>query len=96
MYESLHEMPFRLQMQNVGAEVARVIRFQAEGKTSRVQARANTAVSMLNEMKKDAKTPSRKKELDFMAEEILDFANGSLKYNARPESLLRQYDIFSK
>lgn len=95
MYESLHEMPFRLQMQNVGAEVARAIRFQAEGKPSRVQARANTAVAMLQEMKKNATTPSREKELDFMAEEILDFANGSPKYNTNPKSLLHQYDIFS-
>lgn len=37
-------MPFKLQMQNVGAEVSRAIRFKNENKNERAAARVNTAV----------------------------------------------------
>lgn len=94
-YKSLINMPFRLQMQNIGAEISRAIRFKNEGKIERAKSRAFTASEMLQVLKTDPKNKNRIKEFDFMSEEISDFVNGCEKYDIDVDSLLNQYEIFN-
>ena len=96
MYESLRAMPLRLQMQNVGAEVSRVVRFKESDKYDRAVARAHTAIDMLEEMCHDPKNAHRIGEFRFMQEELSDYiSTGQTKYDIDPMRLVRQYEIFS-
>ena len=94
-YQSLIGKGLKFQMQNIGAEVSRVIRFKNSNKMDRAESRLNTAIDMINAIKLDPINKNRIAELDFMIEELKDFVNGNKKYDINAESLLHQYDIFN-
>lgn len=89
-------MPLKLQMQNVGAEVTRAIRFKKANKHDRVESRIQTAIGMLSKMCSDPKNKNRINEFKFMQKELEDYFlyDGKL-YDADEQGLIRQYDIFN-
>ena len=93
MYDSLIEMPLRLQRQNIGAEVSRAVRFRQAGKEDRAVARAKTAIDMLKVLI-DSDKEGRTKEYLFMAEELEDFINHHQSYDENDSLMLNQYEIF--
>ena len=94
MYETLLKMPLKLQMQNIGAEVSRMIRFMPTH-PERAFCRGKEAIKMLNILANAPNAGHRRKEFIRMAEEIEDYLKGGEKWDIDPGWILRQYEIFN-
>ena len=95
MYETLLSMPLKLQMQNIGAEVSRMVRFM-QIKPERAFSRGQEAIKMLKILANDPNVHVRKVEFERMAEEIDDYLKGGEKWDINVELMLRQYEIFNE
>ncbi len=95
MYETLLDMPLKLQMQNIGAEVSRMVRFM-QTKPERAFSRGQEAIKMLNVLANAPKANARKREFEQMAEEIDNYLKGGEKWDINVEQMLRQYEIFNE
>lgn len=91
MYETLLNMPLKLQMQNIGAEVSRMIRFMPT-KPERAFCRGQEAIKMLNTLANAPNAGHRKNEWKQMAEEIENYLKGG---DIDPEMMLSRYEIFN-
>lgn len=94
MYETLLNMPLKLQMQNIGAEVSRMVRFMPT-KPERAFSRGQEAIKMLRVLANDPNSHVREKEFNQMADEIEDYLKGGEKWDINVKSMLHQYEIFN-
>lgn len=92
MYESLYKMTFAEQMQNIGAEVSRALRFKDSGNQKKAEARLSTAVDMMRIMSEEY--PTRKKEFDFLEEELSDYIHGCILYDSSNTRIQKEFDCF--
>ena len=89
------EMPFPLQMGNIGSEISRAIKAKKRGDTERMEHAAARAIELF-ELSIDCNTdnPARLKELCRGKEEFCDYIFGENTFHTDPARLMRYYDQF--
>lgn len=91
MYETLLHMPLKLQMQNIGAEVSRMVRFMPT-RPERAFSRGQEAIRMLYTLANDSNAGHWQNEWKQMAEEIEAYLKGG---DIDVELMLSRYESFS-
>ena len=89
------EMPFALQMGNIGSEISRALNAKKRGNYERMENAAGRAIELF-EFSIDCNTdfPGRLKELCRGKEEFCDYIFGDNVFNTDPVKMQRYYDQF--
>lgn len=87
-------MPFEIQIGNIGSEVSRAIRYKNKQNEQAKMNFYNKAVELLERSQRDPKNIDRIDELEFCKEELNDYFFGSNDFNSTDESLMKYYDAF--
>lgn len=89
------EMPFPLQMGNIGSEISRAIKSKARGNTERMEHAAARAIELFElSIDCNGNNPARLKELCRGKEEFCDYVFGENTFNTDPTRMMRYYDQF--
>ena len=89
------EMPFHLQMGNIGSEVSRSLKWQKKGNEKLMNAAINRGLELFDLSIAAAKRfPGRLKELCRAREEFCDYFFGGNSFHTDPVKLQRYYDQF--
>ena len=89
------EMPFALQMGNIGSEISRAINAKKRGNTDRMFNAAARAIELFEfSIDCNINSPTRLKELCRGKEEFCDYVFGDNAYNTDPTKMLHYYDQF--
>lgn len=89
------EMPFPLQMGNIGSEISRAIKSKQRGNTERMEHAAARAIELF-ELSIDCNSDNsaRLEELCRGKEEFCDYIFGKNTFNTDPVRMMRYYDQF--
>lgn len=89
------EMPFALQMGNIGSEISRAVNSKKRGNLSRMTNAAARTIELF-ELTIDCNTanPARLKELCRGKEEFCDYIFGENTFHTDSAKLIRYYDQF--
>lgn len=89
------ELPFPLQMGNLGSEISRAIKSKTRGNTERMNHAATRAIELF-ELSIDCNSnhPTRLEELCRGKEEFCDYIFGDNTFNTDPARMMRYYDQF--
>jgi len=89
------EMPFPLQMGNIGSEISRALNSKRRGNLDRMNNAAARALELFSfSIEANRENPSRLRELCRAKEEFCDFIFGDNTFNTDPIRLIRYYDQF--
>lgn len=92
-HETFKRLEFREQMQNIGADVCRAIRFKG---TEKSEARFQSAIEMMNIMCELYE--NRRKEFEFLIDEFDDYIHNGGKYDFSignyPYLIQKEFDSF--
>ena len=87
-------MPVSEQLQNVGSEVHRAIRWKNRGDRIKAVNFCNKAIEFLRIMQEDPKNIHRTGEFEEGIYELQDYFQGENLYNTSDDVLIRYYDSF--
>ena len=89
------EMPFELQMGNIGSEISRAVKFKERGNDDRMFNAAKRAIELFEfSLDSNVQFYGRMVELCRGKEEFLDYIFGGNTFHTDPAKMIRYYDQF--
>lgn len=88
------EIPFNLQMGNIGSEVSRSLKWREKGNEKRMDAAINRALELFDLSIRFNHDPAKLKELCRAREEFCDYFFGGNYFQTDPARMQRYYDQF--
>lgn len=88
------EMPFNLQMGNIGSEVSRSLKWQTKHDERRMNMAIDRALELFDLSIKSNKEHARLKEVCRAREEFCDYFFGKNYFQTDPKKMQRYYDQF--
>ena len=89
------EMPFSLQMGNIGSEISRAVKSKARSNTERMEHAAARAIELFElSIDCNSDSPTRLEELCRGKEEFCDYIFGENTFRTDPARMIRYYDQF--
>lgn len=88
------EIPFNLQMGNIGSEVSRSLKWKEKGNEKRMNASIDRALELFDLSMKFSKKSAQLKEICRAREEFCDYFFGDNTFGTNPVQMQRYYDQF--
>lgn len=89
------ELPFPLQMGNIGSEISRAIKSKIRGNEERAFCATTRAIELFElSIDCNSDSPTRLKELCRGKEEFCDYVFGGNSFGTNPNAMIRYYNQF--
>ncbi len=88
------EMPFRLQMGNIGSEVSRSLRWKQKNNESRMNSAIDRALELFDLSISSTREHGKLRELCRAREEFCDYFFGDNSFHTDPAQMQKYYDQF--